>query len=56
MAEGEGFEPSVACATSVFKTGALNQTLPPLRVERTLRNKVDFGKQQTLKNYFFNPI
>ena|GEM_PF-2859411 len=56
VAEGEGFEPSVACATSVFKTGALNQTLPPLRVERTLRNKVDFGKQQTLKNYFFNPI
>lgn len=31
MAEGEGFEPSVARATSVFKTGALNQTLPPLR-------------------------
>lgn len=37
MAEGEGFEPSVACATSVFKTGALNQTLPPLRVEIDLR-------------------
>ena len=52
MAEGEGFEPSVACATSVFKTGALNQTLPPLRVGRTLRNKVVFGKQQTLKSYF----
>ena len=56
MAEGEGFEPSVACDTSGLKTGALNQTLPPLRVARTLRNKVDFGKQQTLKNYFFNPI
>ena len=52
MAEGEGFEPSVACATSVFKTGALNQTLPPLRVGRTLRNKAVFGKQQTLKNCF----
>ena len=53
MAEGEGFEPSVACATSVFKTGALNQTLPPLRVGRTVRNKAVFGKQQTLKNCFF---
>ena len=53
MAEGEGFEPSVACATSVFKTGALNQTLPPLRVGRTLRNKADFGKQQSLKSCFF---
>ena len=53
MAEGEGFEPSVACATSVFKTGALNQTLPPLRVGQTLRNKAVFGKQQTSKKSFF---
>ena len=31
MAEGVGFEPTVTCATPVFKTGAFNQTLPPLR-------------------------
>ena len=36
MAEGEGFEPSVACATSVFKTGALNQALPPLRLGKSM--------------------
>ena len=48
MAEGEGFEPSVAFATSVFKTGALNQTLPPLRVGETLDKGVEFGKQQSL--------
>ena len=44
MAEGEGFEPSVTFATSVFKTGALNQTLPPLRVGETLDKGVEFGK------------
>ncbi len=53
MAEGEGFEPSVACATSVFKTGALNQTLPPLRVGATFRKDSDIGKSQSLKSWFF---
>ena len=32
MADGEGFEPPVPCGTSVFKTGAISQTLPPIRV------------------------
>src|SRR5262245_35395521 len=31
MAEGEGFEPPTPCGIPVFKTGALNQTRPPLR-------------------------
>ena len=30
-AEGAGFEPATACAVPVFKTGAFNQTPPPLR-------------------------
>ncbi len=30
-AEREGFEPPVVLPTSVFKTGALSQTLPSLR-------------------------
>ena len=46
LAEGEGFEPSVACATSVFKTGALNQTLPPLRVGIDLREICRLCKSQ----------
>ncbi len=33
MAEGEGFEPPVACATLDFESSTLNQALPPLRVE-----------------------
>ena len=28
MAEAQGFEPWVPCGTSVFKTGAISQTLP----------------------------
>lgn len=32
MAEGVGFEPTVPCGTAVFKTAALNQTRPPLRM------------------------
>ncbi len=31
-AEGRGFEPLRPCGLPVFKTGAINQTLPPLRV------------------------
>jgi hypothetical protein len=31
MAEGEGFEPPIPCRIPVFKTGAFNQTRPPLR-------------------------
>jgi hypothetical protein len=31
LAEGEGFEPPTPCGIPVFKTGALNQTRPPLR-------------------------
>ena len=31
QADGEGFEPPVPCGTPVFKTGAFNQTLPPVR-------------------------
>ena len=31
MAEREGFEPPVACATAVFKTAALSRTRPSLR-------------------------
>ena len=31
MAEGEGFEPPIPCGIPVFKTGAFNQTRPPLR-------------------------
>ena len=31
MAERVGFEPTVSYPTPVFKTGALNQALPPLR-------------------------
>ena len=31
MAERVGFEPTVSFPTPVFKTGALNQALPPLR-------------------------
>ncbi len=33
MAEGEGFEPPDPCGSTVFKTVALSQTLPPLRGE-----------------------
>ena len=32
MAEGVGFEPTVPCGTAVFKTAALNQTRPSLRL------------------------
>ena len=32
MAEAQGFEPWVPCGTSVFKTGAINQTLPNFRI------------------------
>ena len=35
MAEGVGFEPTVACTTAVFKTAALNQTRPPLPIGGT---------------------
>ena len=31
LAEGEGFEPPTPCEVPVFKTGAFNQTRPPLR-------------------------
>ncbi len=31
MAEGEGFEPPLACAKAVFKTAAINRTRPSLR-------------------------
>lgn len=31
MAEGVGFEPTVTCATPVFKTGALNRSATPPR-------------------------
>jgi hypothetical protein len=31
-AEGKGFEPLRPCGLPVFKTGAFNQTPPPLRV------------------------
>ena len=31
MAEGEGFEPPIPRGIPVFKTGAFNQTRPPLR-------------------------
>ena len=37
MAEGEGFEPPVTCATTVFKTAALNRSAnPPLSIVRGL--------------------
>ena len=29
VAEGEGFEPPVTCATTVFKTAALNRSATP---------------------------
>ena len=32
LAEGEGFEPPVTCATTVFKTAAINRSaIPPWR-------------------------
>ena len=31
LAEGEGFEPPVTCATTVFKTAALNRSATPPR-------------------------
>jgi hypothetical protein len=36
MAEGEGFEPPIPCGIPVFKTGAFNQTRPPLRARYRL--------------------
>ena len=33
--EGRGFEPLRPCGLPVFKTGAINQTPPPLRVPRS---------------------
>ena len=33
MAEGVGFEPTVPLGTAVFKTAALNQTRPSLRLK-----------------------
>lgn len=30
VADGVGFEPTVTCATSVFRTAAISQTLPPV--------------------------
>ncbi len=53
MAEGEGFEPSVACATSVFKTGALNQTLPPLRVGVSFERENAFCKKKRMESLNF---
>src|SRR4030088_575039 len=32
MADGVGFEPTVVLPTSVFKTAALSQTRPPIRI------------------------
>jgi hypothetical protein len=32
MAEAQGFEPWEPCGSSVFKTGAISQTLPNLRI------------------------
>ena len=34
MAEGVGFEPTEALTSAVFKTAALNQTRPSLRLKR----------------------
>jgi hypothetical protein len=31
QAEGAGFEPATGYPVPVFKTGAINRTLPPLR-------------------------
>ena len=36
MAEGEGFEPPIPRGIPVFKTGAFNQTRPPLRANYRL--------------------
>ncbi len=36
MAEGEGFEPPIPRGIPVFKTGAFNQTRPPLRASYRL--------------------
>lgn len=34
MAEGVGFEPTDVLPSPVFKTGAINRTLPPLHIKR----------------------
>ncbi len=39
LAEGEGFEPPGGCPPLVFKTRAINRTLPPLREKKPLGNK-----------------
>lgn len=45
-AEGEGFEPPrPAKGLPVFKTGAFNQALPPLHVQRRCRMAVSIGPQ-----------
>ena len=47
MAEREGFEPSVTCATAVFKTAALNHsTISPLLIynDLTRSSVTDFAK------------
>src|SRR5258707_14862445 len=49
MAEREGFEPPVACATAVFKTAALSRTRPSLRWESKQRCAwLDLGYPQLL--------
>ena len=38
MAERVGFEPTVACATPVFKTGTLNQAQTSLQSKNSIAN------------------
>ena len=60
MAEGVGFEPTEACTSPVFKTGALNQTRPPLRIGATgkLNSRSRFSRSKALgvEGFSFTPL
>ena len=51
MAERVGFEPTVACATPVFKTGTLNQAQTSLQSKDSIAN-VRAERQASVKDAF----
>src|SRR5262245_39582176 len=54
MAEGVGFEPTVPCSTTVFKTAALNHSATPPRsktISYTIRGKCASVLRSYLRSY-----